>query len=248
MKNSTCLLFYVPPDLELQPGRVNAACRRIHRMLKHGHCCIDDDDEMQVQGEGSKMEEVNSELPNYLNLAFFWALHEFYSLQCPGGRNAAGVVMFFWAFVSDTGAGKGWSRRRESSWVFGHHAEFVASLACQLALTFVDTHTSSIVIRNSHNNHLNHHNNHDNLRSRFGSRRLSPSVTFFLVLPVRWTSAGGHLWRVEPLGGGGSAGCARGGDTSPGHVPTPSSPTGTEHGQGRGRGGGTRRSTRRSSG
>ena len=34
------------------------------------------------------------------------------------------------------------------------------------------------------------------------------------MLPVRWTSAGGHLWRVEPLGDRGSADCTRGGDTS----------------------------------
>ena len=54
------------------------------------------------------MEEVNSKLhAKYLAFGVFEALHEFYSLQCPGGRNAAGVVT---SSLQERGR---WRRRRE---------------------------------------------------------------------------------------------------------------------------------------
>ena len=45
VKNLTWLHFDVSPDFGLQLGRVSAVSGRIHRMLKPGHCSIDDDDE-----------------------------------------------------------------------------------------------------------------------------------------------------------------------------------------------------------
>ena len=45
VKDLTWLLSDVPPDLEFQLGRANAACGHIHRMLKPGQHSIDDNDE-----------------------------------------------------------------------------------------------------------------------------------------------------------------------------------------------------------
>ena len=45
VKDLTWLPFCVPPNFELQPGRVNAVCRRIRRMLKFRQHAIDDDNE-----------------------------------------------------------------------------------------------------------------------------------------------------------------------------------------------------------
>ena len=51
------------------------------------------------------------------------------------------------------------------------------------------------------------------LRSHFGSRLESPCVTFVLLRRHSWTSPAGGTPMEEPHGDGGSAGCARGGDT-----------------------------------
>ena len=116
-------LFYIPLDLEFQLGRDNAVCTRIHRMLKLGHWSIDDDgeelgddDDWELGRSGPRWRRWNSmHALNYLNLVFFKALHEFYSLQCRRVRNSAGVARFFFGpLVPDTWAGERWRRRRES--------------------------------------------------------------------------------------------------------------------------------------
>ena len=68
VKGLICLLFDVSPLSKLQLGRVNAVCRRYHRMLKIG-LSIDDYDEdlgddgasamLEVADERLKMEEVD---------------------------------------------------------------------------------------------------------------------------------------------------------------------------------------------
>ena len=79
VKDLTWLLFYVPPDLEFHLGRAHAVCCHIHRMLKLGHCSIDDDDEeLGDDGDqgfkrravgGSRSNSTNA--PNHLVLAHF---------------------------------------------------------------------------------------------------------------------------------------------------------------------------------
>ena len=106
VKDLIQLLFDVPPDLEFQPGRANAACGHIHRMLKPGHLNIDDDEESWVtawtgSSEGSVQDgggQIRCMRDFPFEFAHFSALHKFYLVQCWVGRASAGSPRIFGAF------------------------------------------------------------------------------------------------------------------------------------------------------
>ena len=98
VKDLIWLLFDVPPDLEFQHGRTNAACGHIQRMILLGHSIIDDDDESWVTARtgnsGGMVQDGGGQIKCMreltLNLRNFEALHKFYLVQCRLGRIAAG--------------------------------------------------------------------------------------------------------------------------------------------------------------
>ena len=116
VQNSTWLLFYVPSDLEFQPGRVNAACRRIHRMLASSMTTTKawEITTMETQKEGSRGGEFGA--ARQIHRIWRSLRHCTSFTRC----SAAGVATwlelrgFFGPLVSDTRAGERKRRRRES--------------------------------------------------------------------------------------------------------------------------------------
>ena len=106
VKDLIQLLFDVPPDLEFQPGRANAACGHIHRMLKPGHLNIDDDEESWVTARtgssGGTVQDGGGQIRCMRDFALdsriFEALHKVYLVQCRAVRTAAGSPRVFGAF------------------------------------------------------------------------------------------------------------------------------------------------------
>ena len=67
----------------------------------------DDDLKFKMRGRRWKRLQGGSHAEFIEFSGFFEALHELYSLQCPGGRNAAGVVTSFLAGQGEGGADAG---------------------------------------------------------------------------------------------------------------------------------------------
>ena len=113
VKDLIWLLFDVPPDLEFQPGRANAACGHIHRMLKPGHLIIDDDDESWVTAKTGSSEgtvqdgggQIRCMRDFPLNSRIFRHCTSF--TWCSAGWVGLRLAVrgFFVPFVSDTRAG-----------------------------------------------------------------------------------------------------------------------------------------------
>ena len=161
VKNLTWLLFYVPPDLELQPGRVNAACRRIHRMLKLRHCCIDDDDEGLGDDDHASsrggVQDGGGEFGAAKLLefgVFFGTARVLLRLVPRGSQPGWRCDVFLGPCVRHRGGG-------EEAPTPGVSPRCWAP--CQLVQAFVAIHILS------EREHKNNHNNHNNLRSHFGS-------------------------------------------------------------------------------
>ena len=120
VKDLIQLLFGVPPDLEFQPGRANAACGHIHRMLKLGHLNIDDDEESWVTARTGSSEGTVQDGGGQIRCMRDFPLNSRIFRHCTsftwcsaGWVGLRLAVRGFWGpFVSDTRA-----RGRCADWV-----------------------------------------------------------------------------------------------------------------------------------
>ena len=102
-KDLIWLLLFVPPDLEFQLGRADAACETHPPNAKAWALSIDDDDEGWVMAQTGNSRrgrqdgggQIRCMREFTLNLRIFEALSKFYLVQCRRGRNSAGVVTSF---------------------------------------------------------------------------------------------------------------------------------------------------------